>query len=142
MIKLILNNDVLNKYNEYYFKEHPKAKKVPIEHPYHPSINSWFILPRMQMNQLKQKWKDFIIWWIDDLGLSNKKLDNFTVEVIVYFNIKRRHDIDNQIPKFILDGFTESGFIVDDDEHHLTKLILSTGYDKENPRTEIYINER
>lgn len=141
MIKLILDNDVLSKYNEYYFKEHPKAKKVPIEHPYHPSINSWFILPRMQMNQLKQKWKDFIIWWIDDLGLSNKKLDNFTVEVIVYFNTKRRHDIDNQIPKFILDGFTETGFIVDDDEHHLTKLILSTGYDKDNPRTEIFIND-
>lgn len=141
MIKLILDNDVLSKYNEYYFKEHPKAKKVPIEHPYHPSINSWFILPRMQMNQLKQKWKDFIIWWIDDLGLSDKKLDNFTVEVIVYFNTKRRHDIDNQIPKFILDGFTEAGFIVDDDEHHLTKLILSTGYDKDNPRTEIFIND-
>ena len=141
MIRLVLDNDVLNKYNDYYFKEHPKAKKVPIEHPYHPSINSWFILPRMQMNQLKQKWKDFIIWWIDDLGLSGKKLDNFTVEVIVYFNTKRRHDIDNQIPKFILDGFTESGFIVDDDEHHLTKLILSTGYDKDNPRTEIFINE-
>ncbi len=141
MIELILDNNVLEKYNAFYFKEHPKAKKVPIEHPYHPSINSWFILPRMQMNQLKQKWKDFIIWWIDDLGLTNKKLDNFSVEVIVYFNTKRRHDIDNQIPKFILDGFTESGFIVDDDEHHLTKLILSTGYDKDNPRTVIYVYE-
>lgn len=141
MIELILDNNVLEKYNAFYFKEHPKAKKVPIEHPYHPSINSWFILPRMQMNQLKQKWKDFIIWWIDDLGLTNKKLDNFSVEIIVYFNTKRRHDIDNQIPKFILDGFTESGFIVDDDEHHLTKLILSTGYDKDNPRTVIYVYE-
>ena len=30
-IKLILDNDVLDKYNEYYFKQHPRAKKKPIE---------------------------------------------------------------------------------------------------------------
>ena len=48
-IKLILDNEVLKKYNTYYFLEHPKAKKTPIEHPYHPSINTWCILPRIQM---------------------------------------------------------------------------------------------
>lgn len=143
MYKLVLDNTVLDNYNTYYFDRYPKRKKVPIEHPYHPSINTWFILKRPQMNALKQQWKDFIIWWINDLGLNNERLDNFKVKIIVYFNTKRRHDVDNQVPKFILDGFTESGFIIDDDEKHLKELTICTGYDKDNPRTEIYIeNER
>lgn len=136
-IKLILDQDVINKYNKHYFLKHPKAKNAPIEHPYHPSINSWIILPRIQMNALKQKWKDFIKFWIKYEKLENRQLDNFDIVLTVFFNTKRRHDVDNQVPKFILDGFTESGFIVDDDEKHLHSLTIKTGYDKENPRTEI-----
>lgn len=138
-IKLILDNDVLEKYNTYYFLKHPRAKKKPIEHPSHPSINTWCILPRIQMNALKQKWKDFVCFWMKLEKLENKKLDSFDITLTVFFNTKRRHDVDNQIPKFILDGFTESGFIVDDDEKHLHSLTLKTGYDKENPRTEIEV---
>jgi Holliday junction resolvase RusA-like endonuclease len=139
VIKLTLDQEVLDKYNRYYFLEHPKAKKVPIEHPYHPSINTWIILPRIQMNALKQKWKDFVKFWMKLEKLENRQLDNFDIVLTVYFNTKRRHDTDNQVPKFILDGFTESGFIVDDDEKHLHSLTLKTGYDKENPRTEIEV---
>ena len=139
IIKLILDQSVLDIYNKYYFIEHPKAKKVPIDHPYHPSINTWCILPRIQMNALKQKWKDFVKFWMKLEKLENRQLDNFDIVLTVFFNTKRRHDVDNQVPKFILDGFSESGFIVDDDEKHLHSLTLKTGYDKENPRTEIEI---
>ena len=138
-IKLILDSKVLERYNTYYFLEHPRAKKKPIEKPYHPSINTWCILPRIQMNALKQKWKDFVCFWMKLEKLENKKLDNFDITITVFFDTKRRHDVDNQVPKFILDGFTEAGFIVDDDEKHLHSLTLKTGYDKENPRTEIEV---
>ena len=138
-IKLILDSKVLERYNTYYFLEHPRAKKKPIEKPYHPSINTWCILPRIQMNALKQKWKDFVCFWMRLEKLENKKLDNFDITITVFFDTKRRHDVDNQVPKFILDGFTEAGFIVDDDEKHLHSLTLKTGYDKENPRTEIEV---
>lgn len=139
VIKLVLDQSVLDRYNKYYFKQHPRAKKVPIEHPYHPSINTWCILPRIQMNALKQKWKDFGVWWLTDLGYKNLKLDSFSITVTVFFNTKKRHDVDNQTPKFLLDAFTEAGFIVDDDEKHLHSLMLKTAYDKENPRTEFEI---
>jgi len=91
------------------------------------------------MNALKQKWKDFGIWFIKDLGCQDMKLDDFDMIITVYFESKRRHDVDNQCPKFLLDAFAVSGFIVDDDEKHLHSLTLKTGYDKENPRTEIEI---
>lgn len=139
IIKLTLDQAVLDIYNKYYFIEHPKAKKAPIEHTYHPSINTWCILPRIQMNALKQKWKDFVKFWIKLEKLENRQLDNFDIVLTVYFNTKRRHDVDNQVPKFILDGLTEAGFIVDDDEKHLHSLTLKTGYDKDNPRTEIEV---
>ena len=43
------------------------------------------------------------------------------------------------LPKFILDGLSESGFIIDDDSKHLTSLTLKCGVDRDNPRTEIEI---
>lgn len=136
-IKLILDNEVLSRYNDYYFTIHQKAKKIPIEKPIHPSLNTWIILPRIQMNALKQKWADLICWWIKDLGYENLKLDSFEITVTVFFDANRRHDLDNNTPKFILDAFTKTGFIVDDDDKHLRSLTIKSGYDKDNPRTEI-----
>ena len=57
-----------------------------------------------------------------------------------YYKTNRRHDVDNSIIKFILDGFSESGFIVDDDSEHVKSLLLECYVDKTNPRTEITIN--
>lgn len=141
-IKLILDNDVVDRYNQYYFSQHPRAKKKQIEHPYHPSINIWSIKPRIQMNALKQSWKDFIIWWIKDLGYENRKLDNVEIIYDIYHPTKRRTDPDNYTPKFIHDGFVESGFLVDDDREHLHSLTIRCHVDKNNPRTEIEIIER
>ena len=130
---------MLAKYEKYYFGIHTRAHKKPIEHPYHESINKWFVMQRQQMNTLKQKWKDFCIWWINDIGYNNMKLDEFEMTFTTYMPSRRRIDPDNTTPKFILDGFSESGFIVDDDGSHLKSLTLKTGYDKNNPRTEIDI---
>ena len=58
---------------------------------------------------------------------------------MVYYPTNRRHDIDNSVPKFILDGLTESGMIIDDDSSHITRLTLECYVDKENPRTELTI---
>ena len=138
-MKLILDREVLDKYNQYYFTQHPRAHKEPISNPYHPSINVWFIMKRPQMNALKQTWKEFIIWWVKDLDLP--QLNKVQITFSIYFPTRRRHDVDNQVPKFILDGFVEAGLIPDDDGEHLTSLTLKVGYDKEHPRTEILIEE-
>lgn len=141
-IKLVLDQAILDKYTKYYFVKHPRAKKVPIEKPRHPSINQWCILPRPQMNALKQKWKDFGCFWIKYLGYENMKLDDLDVISTTYFESNRRHDVDNTVFKFLADSWTEAGFIVDDDEKHLHSLTLRTGYDKNNPRTEFDIYYR
>lgn len=136
---LILDDNLLEEYNEYYFKKHPRARKVPIPKPRHPSMNEWMILRRTQMNALKQRWKEFGVWWINKLGYQDKKLENFEVEETVYMDSRRRADADNFTAKFLHDSFTESGFIIDDDYKHFRKLTMMVDYDKEWPRTEIKV---
>lgn len=136
---LVIDNSVLEEYNRYYFLQHPKAKKKPIAHPYHESINVWMIMKRPMMNALKQKWKDFIKWYITQLGFSELHIDKCEISQVVYYPTNRRHDIDNSVPKFILDGLTESGMIIDDDSRHITRLTLECYVDKANPRTELTI---
>lgn len=138
-IKLVIDEAVLERYNEYYFSIHTRAKKPPIKQPYHESINQWMILRRPMMNALKAKWKDFIKWFIDDLGYANLKIERCEILQTVYFSNNRRHDIDNTVPKFILDGFVESGFIVDDDCLHIEELRMRCHTNQEHPRTEFEI---
>ena len=113
--KLILDQHIIDEYADFYFSQHPRARKKPIERPMHPTINTWMILPRIQMNALKQKWKDFGVWWINKLGYENLKLEKFEMTFITYMPSKRRADPDNTSPKFLLDSFSEAGFICDDD---------------------------
>lgn len=139
IIRLIIDNDVLKEYEKYYFKMHPKATKKPIENPYHESINQWMILKRPIMNALKQRWADFICWFIKEQGYENFLIEKCKMKFTTYYKTNRRHDVDNSTPKFILDGFSKSGFIVDDDSKHITTLSLECCVDKENPRTEIEV---
>ena len=136
-IKLTIDDDILKKYNQYYFEKYPKRRKEPIEQPYQPSINKWMILQRQSMNSLKQKWKDFMVWFIEYCGYKNFLIEECTMTFTTYFKTKIRHDSDNFVPKFILDGLVESGFIVDDDSRHLKSITLVCEIDKEHPRTEI-----
>ena len=138
-IKLTIDDSVLDRYAAYYFTLHPKAHKKPIPHPYHESINVWMIMKRPMMNALKQKWKDLLRWFVEEQGYTNLHIEKCEISQKVYYPNNRRHDIDNSVPKFILDGLVESGMIVDDDSKHITKLTLECDTDTEHPRTELHI---
>lgn len=139
-ILLTIDNATLDMYTEYYFTIHPKAQKKPIPRPYHESINTWMIMKRPAMNNLKQKWKDFIYWFINDQGYENLRIERCEIVQTIYYPTNRRHDIDNGVPKFLLDGFVNSQMIVDDDCKHITKLTMMCKTDADNPRTELLID--
>lgn len=139
-ILLVIDDAVLEEYDGYYFDIHKRASKRPIPHPYHESINSWMIMRRPMMNALKQRWKVFIHWFVERQGYTNLRIDKCEICQTIYYPNNRRHDIDNSVPKFILDGLVESGLIVDDDSNHITQLTLRCEVDKDHPRTELKIN--
>ena len=62
------------------------------------------------------------------------------VTITYYFADRRRHDADNYAGKYLLDGLTKAGVIVDDDLRHITTRIVGD-YDKLYPRTEIVVEE-
>lgn len=137
--KLVITDEVLREYEKEYFGLHPRAKKRPIAHPYHESINVWMVMRRSAMNALKQKWKDFMKWFVTYQGYANLHIERCEIKQTVYYPTNRRHDNDNSVPKFILDGIVEGGMVVDDDSLHITKLTLESFVDAENPRTELLI---
>lgn len=96
-------------------------------------------MKRPMMNALKQKWKNFIVWFIETQGYSNLHIEECELEFITYYASNQRHDVDNSVPKFIIDGLCESKFIVDDSSDHITKLTLRCSVDTERPRTEIIV---
>lgn len=138
-INIIIDNSVIDEYAEFYFKQHPRAKVKPIDSPTHPSVNKWMIMKRPMMNALKQKWKDFIVWYVNELGYQNMNIKKCEMEVMTYRGFNRKFDLDNTTIKFIADGFVESGLLEDDNYTVVQKLTLMGGVDKENPRTEIKI---
>lgn len=143
-IKYIITSDnkTLDEYYKYYFKKYPKRKKKPIDKPFHPSLNVWIIKPRIQMNAMKQSWKEYTMWLVKKYGYEGLNIEKCEITVKTYMPTKRRADTDNTTPKFVLDSLVESGVIVDDSYTCLNPLHLWLGYDKDNPRMEVIIETK
>lgn len=138
-IKIIFDADCVNRFNSIYFQEHPRAKKPRIKSPQHPSLNEYYKKSFQAANAMKQNWKDFVVWRVNELGLCNKNIQKCCIKYNTYFKTNRRHDLDNISPKFILDGFVEAGLLEDDDSSHIESLTTVCSIDKENPRIEFII---
>lgn len=70
-----------------------------------------------------------------------KPIDKADVTIRYYFPDRRRRDPDNYSGKFLLDGLTKAGVIVDDSFSHIT-LRLEARCDPNRPRTEIDVKEK
>lgn len=139
MIKIVIDNQIIDEYYKWYFDKYPKRKKRNIESPIPPSLNAWMIMPRFKMNAQKQAWKDFGSWIVKYNGLENKKIDKCNIVIEYFFNDHRRRDADNYTPKNLFDSFTFRGLLIDDDFNHVEALTIKGNYSKSNPRTEINI---
>lgn len=142
-IKIIINNEVLDKYFEYYFNLYPKRKVKPIDKPIPPSLNRFTAIKRIVQNSLKQKYKEFSIWLASYYKIANLNLDKVEFIYIFYFPDHRRRDFDNLMltPKLINDGFVEAKVLSDDNGEKLRLKFEAFQYDKSNPRVEIIIRD-
>lgn len=67
-----------------------------------------------------------------------KPMEHALVRIDYWFSSARRHDADNYAGKYLLDGLTKSGVIVDDDLAHISTAVHGH-VDRQNPRTEISV---
>lgn len=105
-----------------------------------PPSNNKFIgrNARWEYQNVKKYWEELIFYTCRPR--PDKPFKKAVVTLTYYFPNKIRHDPDNYAGKLILDGLTRAGIIEDDSFEHL-QLVLRGGYDKENPRTEIEVEE-
>ncbi len=131
-ITIEFTEDLLDMWTKEYFKKHPRAKKKPIKSPSHDSLNTWIILRRPMMNLLKQNWKSFGQFVVEKHGLTNLGISKCKCRYVVYRDTSRRRDLDNTVPKLLLDSLTAeaSGLIVDDSYECITELTLCFEYHK------------
>lgn len=141
-VNIVIDNDILEKYKEYYFKTYPRRKKFPIKRPIPPSLNTFIAMKRMAQNSVKQHYKEFSIWLANYYKINNLNLTKCSITYSFYFKDKRRHDIDNNMitPKFINDGFTIAHVWVDDNSDYLQLIFNPIKIDKNNPRVEMLLD--
>ena len=89
----------------------------------------------------KQEW----LWMVRAALLRAKRkppkpFAHANVTIRYFFGDRRRHDPDNYSGKFILDALVHEGVLADD-SFFCINLRLLADIDKQNPRTEIYIEE-
>lgn len=135
-LKIIITQDDVDRYNRAYFAAHPRAKKLRIKRPEHPSLNWYMTANNMAVNDVKQDWKQFILGILEDRGLLNMQIDKCVVVYTTYFKTRKSIDADNITPKFIFDGLVAGGFLVDDSIYHVA-LFTRGFYDAKNPRIEL-----
>ena len=87
----------------------------------------------------KERWKQ-LVFVLSAKHRPKKPIENAIVRIIYLFPDCRRRDPDNYSGKMIMDGLTYAGIIKDDDFSHI-QLELSGSVDRQNPRTEIEIQE-
>jgi len=133
---ITIDENILDKYNKYYFKKYPRRKVPPIKKTIPPSLNAYISMIRMAQNNLKQKYKEFSIWLAEYYKIDNLNLDNALITYTFYFKDHRRRDFDNMMiaPKLIHDGFVEAKVFKDDCGEYLRLAFNQFQYDKLNPR--------
>ena len=86
----------------------------------------------------KQRWHWLIVAALP--GRPAVPMERAKVQITYYFPTRGRRDPDNYAGKMLLDPLVRLGVLADDSFGHI-ELVLVGRYDKDNPRTEIVVEE-
>lgn len=107
-----------------------------------PSLNQFAGRENVwKYRKAKTDWTNAVIWQCKaSKDRPARPYPLADVVIMYYFPTKTRHDADNYAGKFLLDGLTRAGVIVDDDLDHI-HLHIAGRVDRLNPRTVITVKE-
>lgn len=141
--KIVIDEEVLNKYKDFYFLKYPKRRVFPIKKTIPPSFNYFTSIKRIVQNSLKQQYKEFSIWLANYYNIADLNINKAKITYRFFFKDHRRRDFDNLLltPKLINDGFVEAKVLIDDNGENLSIEFMPFEYDKENPRVEMILEK-
>ena len=93
-------------------------------------------------SKLYKEWHDHAMIQLQQ-QFNNYQVSDYpiAINVLVYYGTKHRHDLDNALSS-IMDVLVDAQIIVDDDVEHISQITVQHGgLDKEDPRTEIYLDD-
>ena len=121
--------------DKFIIKLPPVSKKNSQQILFNPKTGKRFIAPSKKYKEYEQNAGWFLPWRKEPIDYS------INVKCLFYMPTKRKCDLTNLL-EAVDDVLVKHGIIADDNytiiESHDGSRVL---YDKENPRTEIYINE-
>lgn len=140
-IKIIIDKDIMEKYEVDYFKLNPRCRVFPkyFKNPIPMSLNTFLNLKREAQGTVKSKYKDFAVWLAKQYGISERNFEDIKVTYDFYFGIIRKRDVDNYVManKLLMDGFVSADVLIDDNSKHLALQFNPFKLDRKNPRVEL-----
>jgi hypothetical protein len=92
-------------------------------------------------NKIKQKYQDLVSKQLKEHKL--KRYKKISLDFVIYYGSKRKSDRSNFLSiqeKFFCDALVKMQIIEDDNDMFIESSHYYSGYDKNDPRCEIFIN--
>lgn len=130
-VRILFNQEIVDKYRDYYFKKYPKRKKFDIK-PTTLSLNQFTAMVRMVQAGEKVKYHEFALWVLENNKIPKLKLKNCSVHIHFTWGDNRRRDFENYsvVAKFYNDAFTEYGLLEDDSFKQINGVLTTMEYKK------------
>lgn len=131
-LNISITQELVDEYNKQYLAQNTRRKKIAIDSPLCPTINKFTSMIRMQQNDSKQKYKDFMMWVLAKNEIPKLMLEDCEFIYKVTYNTKTRRDLDNACfnSKFYGDAFVEYGLLQDDSYFQIKWLHFTACYEK------------
>lgn len=130
-ISILFNQEVVDKYKEYYFKKYPKRKKFDIKQTA-LSLNQFTAMVRMVQAGEKIKYHEFCLFVLEYYNIPKLKLNDCSLHIHFIWGDNRRRDFDNYsiTNKFYADAFVEYGLLEDDSFKQINSVLTTMEYIK------------
>lgn len=128
------NQEGYEKWVKDFKKRNPKKRKLYVDGVMCRSLNKMLVIQnRIVQNTYKQAYKDYGKFIVEEYnGLKDLGISSADLEIKFTFPTRVRHDLDNYIGgvKEVMDAFTESGLIVEDNYFIIHSIKATAEYEK------------
>ena len=130
-VRILFNQEMVDKYTEYYFKKYPRRKVLKLK-PTAISLNQFTSMVRMLQNGEKAKYHEFALWVLEYNKIPKFKLTNCNLHMHFIWHDLRRRDADNyaMTNKVYADAFVEYGLLEDDSYKEIKSTLTTMEYIK------------